>query len=650
MKLISLAIRNFKGIREFKFEPDGQNASLYGGNATGKTSVQDAYLWLLLGLDNTGRKDFEILPLGPDGATAQQGVAACVTAEFDLGGQRVTLRKEYAEKWVKRNGASEPVFEGHTTNHFWDGVPLSQREYQTRIAQSIAPEQALRVLSGISAFARMNWQDRRQILMDSFGGLSDAQILADSPELAQLAAAIGSYSIADYKKMLAAQRRELTCALGQLPARIDEAHRGQMPPVDTPAILAQIADKRNALAELERARAQTTDGMLAERESELRALRAQLREAESDERGHRQRQIAERDAAYNEHRARLQGKLDAANRDRREAQRLHEDAQSELAAARLRLAELRKAWLDMKRGAWSGTEVCPTCARPLPAREIAAAKAAFETNKAAAMDANAMEGRNIAAQIAALETKADTAAHDLEDEGAFADAARAELDELAAERRAWQPTQSPEHAARVADLQARASAIEREIGRLRADESGKSSAADAQTRQLSEEIARLERLAMTDELNARAAARVEELTNQQRATAADLERVEALLAQCDAFARIKAGAIEAHVNGHFRLIQFRLYETQVNGGINDTCEITVRGVPYADINEASRVNAGMEILDVLSRRYEVSLPVFIDNAERVVELAEIGAQTIRLVVSAADRELRVETERRRDAA
>lgn len=115
MKLITLTMDHFKGIQHFEMQLDGCDATVYGDNATGKTTLYDAFLWLLFGKDSTDRKDFEIQPLGADGKNAQSGVETSVSAVLEKeDGSTVTLRRAYAEKWEKRRGSAVSELTGHT--------------------------------------------------------------------------------------------------------------------------------------------------------------------------------------------------------------------------------------------------------------------------------------------------------------------------------------------------------------------------------------------------------------------------------------------------------------------------------------------------------------------------------------------------------
>ena len=83
-------------------------------------------------------------------------------------------------------------------------------------------------------------------------------------------------------------------------------------------------------------------------------------------------------------------------------------------------------------------------------------------------------------------------------------------------------------------------------------------------------------------------------------------------------------------------------ENITNEGIAECCETTMDGVPYKDLNNAAKINVGLDIIQTLSNHYDFKAPIFVDNAEAVTKLLDVDAQIVRLVVSEADKKLRVE--------
>ena len=107
------------------------------------------------------------------------------------------------------------------------------------------------------------------------------------------------------------------------------------------------------------------------------------------------------------------------------------------------------------------------------------------------------------------------------------------------------------------------------------------------------------------------------------------------------FIKLKVDTIENRINEKFSLVKFKLFEDQINGGQVETCEALVNGVPFSSLNTASKINAGIDIINTLCEFYNVSAPIFIDNRESVVKLLDSNSQIINLIVSESDKKLRI---------
>lgn len=167
MKLLHLAIDNFKGFQHLDLDFQGCSASIYGDNAAGKTTIYDAFTWLLFGKDSRGRGDFEIKPLDPGGQVADHAAVTAVEATLNVDGVPLQLRRTYYERWSVKRGSSEASYDGNTSEYFVDGVPLKKGEYENRIRELVS-EDVFRVLTNVSWFCEgMDWRRRRDIVMIS---------------------------------------------------------------------------------------------------------------------------------------------------------------------------------------------------------------------------------------------------------------------------------------------------------------------------------------------------------------------------------------------------------------------------------------------------------------------------------------------------
>ncbi|MBU0978023.1 MAG: AAA family ATPase, partial [Nanoarchaeota archaeon] len=218
IKLKSLRLENFKGIRKFTLEPGGK-CLIRGANGSGKTTLMDAFLWLLFNKDSEGKADFAIKTL--KNGQEIPNLEHSVEGAFDIDGQVLTLKKVLKEKYTKKRGSSQSDFTGHTTDYYIDGVPITQREYQDRV-QSIINEETFKLLTSPMYFNSLHWEKRRALLLEVCGDISDSDVIASDKALASLPELLGNRLIENQKKVITSKRKEINDRLKEIPSRIDE--------------------------------------------------------------------------------------------------------------------------------------------------------------------------------------------------------------------------------------------------------------------------------------------------------------------------------------------------------------------------------------------------------------------------------------------
>ena len=641
MRLISLKISNFKGIREFSLPADGQDITVAGDNGTGKTTLADAFSWLLFGKDSLGRSDFEIGPLDADGRVIDN-VASTVDATLRLAdGSERTLTRTYAQKWAKKRGAAQAELTGYTTDYRVDGVPAKKSEFTAAVA-ALADESVFPQLTDPRLFCgATHWQDRRRLLLEICGDVADADIIGTVPALAGLPAILGSRSVDDHRKVVAGRRTELNREIDRIPVRIDEARRS-MP--EAPA--------GNPLADIEALRAQRSAAAdeLAQLKSGGRAaeLRKQLAEANANASGWRQRAAdayATRVRKCREQRADVEARIAASTRDLSDMDRRVGALAQEIIRIDEQMADKRAEWHAVRQlppPTCDVADACPACRQPLPADRVAAALAeatAQANDERAQLLAEIIEAGNrlkteraeIARRLDAMEADRNPLRTALyEDEEALRDLP----DDIPV------PGPSPE----LVDLEKQIAALEASIADAEAGGDETMVVANATIATIDSLIAAAETAMANVRAREQAEQRIAALTAEQKTMVGELERIERELYLCEQFVRAKVSALTDRINSRFALVRWNLFDELINGGVQEICEATVGGVPWGSLNNASRINAGLEIIDVLGEHYGAHPPIFIDNAESVVRIRRTEAQQIRLVVSPGIKKLTVETE------
>lgn len=640
IELVSLRLENFKGTDSLDLHFNGSNASIYGDNAAGKSTVYDGLTWLLFGKDSLGRKDFDIKPLNFSGQVRDHSAVTAVEASLRADGIVHSLRRTYYEVWAKRRGSSNASFDGHASDFFFDGVPVKKSEFTQRVGE-LVEENAFRLLTSLAYFPeKMPWLERRAVLFDLAGSAPDGQIMAADPRFDPLAAAVGSGSLEDLRKKLAARRKSLNGVRNDTPARLDECRKtvAELSSIDFAALEQQLEQARfirdQARAALDAAEAGNGKANVLNRLAETKNLLTHL---ENENTAFRLQQAAAVPPDESDSIRRRIGRLEANKLDR---ERRASFLQAELQQLDAQVNDLRTQWSQANAEQFSGG-TCPTCGQTLPTEQLNAAKEKFEAAKASRKQAACDNASRCKAAIDSIQTDLTRLEQDNDREQAETADLSAQLAQLEARPRTV-ISNLADYDARKADLENQKNALLSELAEIERD-------ASVQQRRLRDGLRNAElnlesireKLARKDLLE-RASRRETELRQQAKKAEAELAEVDNLLDLCQEFLRFKAKFLEERVNSKFSIVRFRLFRNLINGGLEDCCDVTVNGVPYSSgLNEGAKVNAGLDIINVLSQYYGVQVPLFVDNAERVTRLIPASTQVIRLVVSEPDKSLRL---------
>lgn len=644
MRLISLRLLNFKGIRDFTFTPDGQDADIKGDNGTGKTSLKDAYLWILTGKDSENKTDFAIKTLDANNVPLP-GLNHEVEAVLDINGRKVTLKKAYCEKWTKKRGSVKSELTGHTTNHFIDGVPKSEKEYLAFIA-SIAPEETFKVLTNPSYFSKMpdspklpGWKKRRQVLLEFCGDLSDAEVIASDSKLAKLPDILPEgRTLDEHKKVIASRRSEINEEIGKIPVRIDEANRAlpDISGIDAKGLPAAIEAAKGILGKKqdELARIQG-GGEIAEKRRQLAVIEGDILRLQNDHQTEQNKAIQAKYALMSEAKGRV---TDAAAEQARAKRRMDAIA-VELEKLEANRKQLREDWrkISDEQFEYFGETACPTCGQDLPEEKVEGAREkalkAFNLDKAKRLENINSTGRGIKANIETLNAensdlvaRANAAELKLQENEAETVTLQVEIDAL---RDQTKPiTDNPEYT----NKQSEKENIEAVIAQLQANSETAANAVLAEIADIRRDIESLEMDLLKVKSRATGERRIEELKAQEKILAAEFEKLEGELYLCETFVKTKVSLLESRINSKFKYARFKMFEVQINGGITECCEVLYGGVPYSSgLNAGHRIIVGMDIIRSLSEYYGFEAPIFVDNAESVSVLPEMSAQVIRLV-------------------
>ena len=645
MKITNLDIKNFKGITEIKLVPIGLDMDIRGDNATGKTSVYDAFLWLLFSKDSQGKTAFEVKPLDADGNSKLNGESVEVYARIEHNGESCTLLKRMSENWVRRRGSSQSELNGHTTEYAVNGVPVTQTAYKASIKE-LMDEGLFRLLTDVRYFnEQLDWKQRRAMLFELAGEPDDVLIAAKAPEIAEMLSKKGRLSVTDYKKAVQTQIRQLNDALKQLPARIDEVGRMIKPINYTKADANEARRIENQIDEYRQLMNVTGDSREAELKAQLRVTEADIRALDTTRKAMEDDLLRklrnEREAKCAESRAKL---ADLAS-DMRDAEYIHKEASKDISRCEANLSRLRDKWNEVNETEFNG-RACPMCGRDYENADVMEFE--FNAHKQDELAKIEEEAAELSRFLEVARVREDESKKRL----AGIQSAKKTLEDHinVIESETITVNAMPDYPAKMGELTAQRKAIEDELKEIAGSRDNAKNAILAKIQEQQAELARIKRKKDAADQNALLETRMEELTAQKLASGKELEECEQLLIACETYSKVKASLCEDGVNALFNNVRFKLYDMQINGGVAETCECTVGGVPYSDLNNAAKINAGIEIINAFIYAKGISAPLFIDNAEAVTAMAHTPAQTIRLIVDERYSSLNIEYARNNEEA
>jgi DNA repair exonuclease SbcCD ATPase subunit len=309
------------------------------------------------------------------------------------------------------------------------------------------------------------------------------------------------------------------------------------------------------------------------------------------------------------------------------------------------IENLRKKWFEVDAQEFSESGTCPTCGQPLPAEKIEETRANFNREKAEKLEQITVEGK----EKKALLEKEKAAFNERVKQ---AEKAKEELkkveDEIGVLKNGIDSLRLETYFA--PELTQKKQDLEQAIANLESGTVETKQKIHQEIQALQSELDEIERARARKEQYDLGMKRIQELKEQEKELAKAFEKLESEMYLTEQFIRTKVDLLESKINSRFKLARFKLFDQQINGGLSEVCEALFNGVPYSGgLNNAARINVGLDIINTLSEHYGFTAPIFIDNAEAVCRLLKTNGQQIKLIVSEQYKKLRVEVEELKEA-
>lgn len=647
LRLQALDIVDFAGIEHQTFEFDGKDVKIYGDNATGKTTTALALYWLLFDKGLEWQK-VDIVPKDEANNHIHEKVPR-VSAIFDMNGTELKLQRESHPNYEKVEGSTKKHYKNsRTTKQYIDDVPFQITKYKAEINKMI-DEEVFKLVTNPDAFPQLHWEEKRKMLFEITGDITDEQVIESSKELKPLLEIINNRTIEDHKKVIGEKLKRAKEDLEHIPVKINtlnEQLQEESTDVDMNKLNKEIEGLQKEITELEDKRSQARNGgavtdikrLIYDKQFAMDNIKRTVEGDTLDKKNGLQRNLSSLESdidIFKSQYKRVDNEIENFKKSRESALNEYHEIKKERDAI-----EIEKFNADVN-------DTCPSCGQPLQEHKVSEAKqhaeAEFNQKKSRKLERldqdlqrQVKAGKDIVSSIEANKAKLNDIDNSLTNTKQEIQKVSKQLEKVSGAVVSAEDTDEYK-------------ALQKEIEGLENKPTNEQTAVSDEVRKIDEKIQHYSnevdsyKQKLSDfKATERIKSSIQEYHQEEDKL---LDLIEDLKHQkyiIDEFTKTKVNLITEKVNGMFDLARFKLFHQQVNGDIKETCEIMVDGVTYdGGLNNAMRINVGLDIIQTLSKYFEVEAPIFIDNAESVTQLKNTEAQQIQLVVSTRDQTLRL---------
>lgn len=643
IKLKSLVIKDFAGIKEQSFSFDGKDAKIYGDNGTGKTTTANAIQWLLFDKTLDGKQAI-IVPKDENNNEIYE-VTPYVKATFMIDDKERTFVKESKAKYTKNKmTGSKEYSNSRETKTYINDEPFTITNYKKEVA-SLIDENIFKLITNPMAFNNLKWEEKRKLLFDICGSLSDEEIIDMSDELNNLREYLVVHDVETRKKVVKDKLKIVNEDIEDIPVRINEAMKSI---IDVNEVnQSEIEEKKLTKAEIEKEIfAKENGGLVTELKNQLNDLLLQ-------QKSKREHYESTKNKEYNNTIA--QKELDKSNRLNfvtnlnftiENIERLTNDRNNKLQEHK----EISEKIKEVENSIFveSIDDTCSCCGQKLPSEDVEdnrkKARENFNQEKSNKLETLLKErqaivdaGKKIKPQLDSLNKEKDSIQYKIDNIDKVTAHFDKKLESLSGTTLKFDDTEEGKNISQqIAQLTSRIVRGAHEDDKSIKELKDKLIVVEKELGDFQETLA-------NKKANQRINDRVKELKQKENELIEQKESLNYQLYLIELFNQIKVKAIEDNINKKFKLARFKLFEQFKNGEQKDTCVTTFNGIEFdKGLNNASKINVGLDIIKTLTNHYDVYAPIFIDNAESVTDIYKTSSQQIELIVSESDKVLRLE--------
>ncbi len=654
IKLIKLVLNNFKGAKHFELNAEGKDIVVKGENNTGKTTIADAFYWLLFNKDSKGATKFSIKTLDSAGEEINN-LKHSVYAVLDIDGKEQHIKKTYSEKWTRKRGQAKSTFTGHETVYELGATedeltPKKLKDFNEFINSIISDEQIFKLTTNPFWFNSLKQDERKKILMSLVDEVTDEDVINSDSKLKELKKLIGDGSLEDFKMRISRNKKSINEDLKAIPVRVDEINHN-MPDVrkyNKQKLEEELTEINNQIKQIDIEIKDVENGLEIEKiEKDIKSKELDIQYLKDNHNHGNKRELSSlinQDSELQRAIATKRRDLSNLTAELQKNESVMEEQNEKFKALGIKHKELVNEQKE-----FTTATVCDCCGQDIPEHmqqeAIQKMKENYNADKSERLEkiqSDGIEIRNKVKQLSEqndeIESTIEELKKEIEKETKNVEGIKERIKKIESNNTDVKDTDE------YKQLDSEIKALKEKKGQsIQSMSEDVQNIVKSKKEPLINQQQEVKQKLDDIQVSQRAVDRIKELETKQEQLAQEYNELEHATFLTEEFTKQKVNLMEGSINDKFEITKFKLFDVQINQGVQDVCIATHNGVPFdSGLNNAARINVGLDIINALSKHYNFYAPIMIDNAESVTDVHKTTSQQIQLEVSKKDKALTVE--------
>jgi chromosome segregation ATPase len=653
IQLKNLKIENFKGLQNVDLNFDPETNEILGNNQVGKTSIYDAYMFLLHGTNSMHVAKFNVLPMIEHGKIRE----SMVEGTFNISTSdkiRITLKRIYRAKKGNIDNAKEAS--GSTSYFFINGEKTTKTKYNKAVNE-ILQANMWQILSNPKYFFNnITKQEQRNLILKIVGDISQDEIIASNEKFQRIPEICGNKDTLSQRQILVKNKNKINKDLEINPGKLNELIsiidsynienlNEEVIKKELKHISSDISSNYTQINDIDVDRKH--NHQILNKNKELTSIKINIEKEKHRLADIQNQQEQEKNAAVHDIEKQiidLDWQIKNKNKIKVETQTDNIDIKAsfedKIADEARKIRGCKEEFNRFKQSYEQTPSTCFNCNQELPEEMIQKQKSKFES-KVEKLKEQAIDAKNKMASLQAIlidnNEKYPKEIEKIEQEIIKIEKEKTNKQHEKAKIIA-KFDDKVQQSADLSILQAlnnQKSEILVEITQLQQntpDISKENKLLKERIETLSKKQEQLQGNLNDIKYINNIKKRVENLNKEQQRLSTSYQKILKEIDLIDDFHNTQAEMLEGRINKQLQLGEIKLFEPMVQGGLQATCILTHHGVDYSSLNNATQINLGLSLIEAIAKANSVSVPVWVDGAEGVQRFINIGSQIITLSV------------------